>query len=56
MVPSFSSLGPHCALYFYYYYISSISAYQALDPRGWGPLNVLRKGKRIPLGWVDGWH
>ena len=28
----------HCALYFYYHYISSTSDYQALDPRGWGPL------------------
>ena len=26
------------ALYFYYYYISSTSDHQALDPRGWGPL------------------
>ena len=26
------------ALYFYYYYISSTSDYQALDPGGWGPL------------------
>ena len=25
-----------CALYFYYYYISSTSDYQALEPRGWG--------------------
>ena len=28
----------YCALYFYYYYISYTSDYQALDPRGWGPL------------------
>ena len=28
----------HCALYSYYYYISSISDHQALDPRGRGPL------------------
>ena len=27
-----------CALYFYYYYISSPSDHQALDPRDWGPL------------------
>ena len=27
-----------CALYFYYYYISSTSDHQALDPEGWGPL------------------
>ena len=26
------------ALYFCYYYISSTSGHQALDPRGWGPL------------------
>ena len=28
----------YCALYFCYYYISSTSDHQALDPRGWGPL------------------
>ena len=28
----------YCAFYFYYYYISSTSDHQALDPRGWGPL------------------
>ena len=28
----------YCALSFYYYYISSTSDHQALDPRGWGPL------------------
>ena len=28
----------YCALYFYYYYISSISHHEALDPRCWGPL------------------
>ena len=28
----------YCALYFYYYYISSTSDHQALDPQGWGPL------------------
>ena len=28
----------YCALYLYYYYISSPSDHQALDPRGWGPL------------------
>ena len=27
-----------CAIYFYYYYISSTSGHQALDPGGWGPL------------------
>ena len=29
----------YCALYFYYYHISSTSGHQALDPRGWGPLS-----------------
>ena len=28
----------YCTLYFYYYYISSTSDHQALDPQGWGPL------------------
>ena len=28
-----------CVLYFNYYYISSITDHQALDPRGWGPLD-----------------
>ena len=28
----------NCALYFHYYYISSISDHQALDPGGQGPL------------------
>ena len=28
----------YCALYFYYYYISSTSDHQALDPGGWGTL------------------
>ena len=28
----------YCALYLYYYYISSASEHQALDPRGWGSL------------------
>ena len=28
----------YCAFCFYYYYISSTSDYQALDPEGWGPL------------------
>ena len=28
----------YCALYFCYYYISSPSDHQALDPRDWGPL------------------
>ena len=29
----------HCALPFCYYYISSTSDHQALDPRGWGTLD-----------------
>ena len=29
----------YCALYSYYYCISSTSDHQALDPRGWGPLS-----------------
>ena len=28
----------YCALYFYDYYINSISNYQVLDPGDWGPL------------------
>ena len=28
----------YCALNFHYYYISSTSDHQALDPGGWGPL------------------
>ena len=28
----------YCTLYFYYYYISSTSDHQALDPGGWEPL------------------
>ena len=28
----------YCVLYFHYYYISSITDHQTLDPRGWGPL------------------
>ena len=28
----------YCALYFCYYYISSTSDHQALDPEGWGLL------------------
>ena len=28
----------YCILYCYYYYISSISDHQALDPSIWGPL------------------
>lgn len=37
-----------CALYFYYYPISSSSDHQASEPRGWGPLlaHVARPGSR----------
>ena len=28
----------YCALYSYYYYITSTSDHQALDPGDWGPL------------------
>ena len=28
----------YCVLYFHYYYISSTSSHQALDPGSWGPL------------------
>ena len=31
----------YCALYFYYYYISSTWGHQALDPGGWGPLGLI---------------
>ena len=34
----------HCVLYFHYYYISSTSDYQALDPRCWGPLSHAQTG------------
>ena len=34
----------YCELYFYIYYISSTSGYQALDPRGWRPLLYRRPG------------
>ena len=27
----------YCAFYFYFYYISSPSDHEALDPQGWGP-------------------
>ena len=48
----------YCALYFYYYYISSISDHQALDLRGWGPLfhtnPVLGGGCPWSFSWVKG--
>ena len=34
----------YCALHIYYYYISSTSDHQALDPGGWGPL---------PWSWIS---
>ena len=41
----------YCVLYFYYYYISSISDHQALDPRGWGPLLYLLEKGTQGQGW-----
>ena len=35
---------PYCGLYFYYYYISSTSEHQALDPGSWRP--------QVMLHWV----
>ena len=40
----------YCALYFYYYQISSTSDHQALDPGGWGPLPYITSQFVIPLG------
>ena len=40
-----------CTLYFYYYYISSTSDHQALDPRGWGLLLYM---KYLPVENL--WH
>ena len=39
----------YCGLYFYYYYLSSISEHQALDPRGWEPLPKRDGGQVILL-------
>ena len=36
----------HCALYSYYYYISSTSDHQTLDPGGCGPLPYVMEGER----------
>ena len=45
----------YCALYFCYYYISSTSDHQAVDPRGWGPLTYRILGKcSSGLPWVGG--
>ena len=40
----------YCALYFYYYCISSTSDHQALDSRGWGPLNYFIESFIVTLG------
>ena len=43
----------YCALYFYYYCISSTSDYQASDLRGWGPLcegSSVRRQREQRLG------
>ena len=44
----------YCALYFYYYYISSTWDHQTLAPRGWGPLLVLTTRPSAPsfLAWL----
>ena len=41
------------ALYFYYYYISSTSDHQALDPGGWGPLQSGRVLCMCICVWAD---
>ena len=42
----------YCAFYFYYYYISFTSDYQALDPRVWGPLLKKQLGLKKPtMSW-----
>ena len=38
----------YCALYFYYYYIGSMSDHQTLDPRGWRPPQ-----SSAPLAWSN---
>ena len=46
----------YCAIYFYYYDVSSISDHRALDPRGWEPLQ--RMGHPIPTSALlpsDSW-
>ena len=37
----------YCTLYFYYYYISSTSDHQALDPGGWGPWSLSRASQVV---------
>ena len=37
----------YCILHFCYYYISSISDHQALDPGGWGPLSSSRASQVV---------
>ena len=41
----------YCVRYFYYYYISSTSGHQALDPRGWEPLPALQYKTFLPWHW-----
>ena len=37
----------YCAFYFRYYYFSSTSDHQALDPRGWGTPVLQNKSQDI---------
>ena len=39
----------YCALYFYYYCISSTSDHQTLDPGGWGALSTSFHSLESPL-------
>ena len=39
----------YCAVYFCYYYISSTSDHQVLDPGGWGPLLYTKKNREMSL-------
>ena len=39
----------YCALYFYFYYISSTLDHQALDPRGWVPLVQIVSPTRLQM-------
>ena len=41
----------YCALYFYYYDVSSTSDHQALGPRGWEPMRyrTFELGSMIPM-------
>ena len=43
----------YCVLYFYYYYVCSMSHHQALDPRGWDPcFIVINVVKRKVIFWM----